>query len=93
MYTKARGDNTFCVRAMCFMFHQQLWSYEKVPQPKISADRLVKLGINATATGFHGEGLIHHIIASPDLILYVPTTIFQFNRDGSSWVEPVLKLG
>ena len=25
-----------------------------------------------------------------DLILYVPSTIFQFNRDGSSWVEPVL---
>ena len=25
-----------------------------------------------------------------DLILYVPSTIVQFNRDGSSWVEPVL---
>ena len=25
-----------------------------------------------------------------DLILYVPSTIFQFFRDGSSWVEPVL---
>ena len=25
-----------------------------------------------------------------DLILYVPSTIFQLNRDGSSWVEPVL---
>ena len=25
-----------------------------------------------------------------DLILYVPSTIFQVNRDGSSWVEPVL---
>ena len=24
-----------------------------------------------------------------DLILYVPTTIFQLNRDESSWVEPV----
>ena len=24
-----------------------------------------------------------------DLILYVPSTIFQLNRDGSSWVEPV----
>ena len=23
-----------------------------------------------------------------DLILYVPSTIFQLNRDGSSWVEP-----
>ena len=25
-----------------------------------------------------------------DLILYVPSTIFQLNRDGSSWVEQVL---
>ena len=25
-----------------------------------------------------------------DLILYVPSTIFQVYRDGSSWVEPVL---
>ena len=25
-----------------------------------------------------------------DLILYVPSTIFQLNRGGSSWVEPVL---
>ena len=25
-----------------------------------------------------------------DLILYVPASIFQLNRDGSSWVDPVL---
>ena len=25
-----------------------------------------------------------------DLILYVPSTIFQLNRDGSSRIEPVL---
>ena len=25
-----------------------------------------------------------------DLIVYVPSTIFQLYRDGSSWVEPVL---
>ena len=25
-----------------------------------------------------------------DLILYIPSTIFQLNRDGSSWFEPVL---
>ena len=25
-----------------------------------------------------------------DLILYAPSTIFQLNRDRSSWVEPVL---
>ena len=27
-----------------------------------------------------------------DLFLYVPSKIFQLNRDGSSWVEPVLSL-
>ena len=27
-----------------------------------------------------------------DLILYVPSTIFQLKRDGSSWDEPVLSL-
>ena len=25
-----------------------------------------------------------------DLILYNPSTIFQLNRDGYSWIEPVL---
>ena len=25
-----------------------------------------------------------------DMILYVQSTIFQLNRDGSSWVEPVV---
>ena len=25
-----------------------------------------------------------------DLVLYAPSTIFELNRDGSSWVEPVL---
>ena len=30
------------------------------------------------------------IVCLFDLILYVPSTIFQLNRDGSSWVEPVL---
>ena len=28
-----------------------------------------------------------------DLIIYVPSTIFQLNRDRSSWVEPVLCWG
>ena len=30
------------------------------------------------------------IVCLFDLILNVPSTIFQLNRDGSSWVEPVL---
>ena len=31
-----------------------------------------------------------HCFCFVDLILYVPSTIFHLNRDGSSWVEPVL---
>ena len=31
-----------------------------------------------------------HFICLFDLILYVPSTIFQLNKDGSSWVEQVL---
>ena len=32
----------------------------------------------------------HLVIILFDLILYVPSTIFQLYRDMSSWVEPVL---
>ena len=35
------------------------------------------------------SGRLRHILLF-DLILYVPSTIFQLNRDRSSWVEPVL---
>ena len=34
--------------------------------------------------------LIVFLVCLFDLILNVPSTIFQLNRDGSSWVEPVL---
>ena len=30
------------------------------------------------------------LICLLDMILYVPSTIFQLNSDGSSWVKPVL---
>ena len=35
--------------------------------------------------------LIVFLVCLFDLILNVPSTIFQLNRDGSSWVEPVLR--
>ena len=41
------------------------------------------------ATILHNEDQ-DAIIYLFDLILYVPSTIFQLNRGGSSWVEPVL---
>ena len=31
-----------------------------------------------------------HAFCLFDLILYIPSTIFQKYRDGSTWVEPVL---
>ena len=36
------------------------------------------------------EKLNYKFVCLFDLILYVPSTIFQLNRDGASWVEPVL---
>ena len=51
--------------------------------------------------GYFSEKILHFYLnfifalansEYPDLILilYVPSTIFQLYRDGSSWVEPVL---
>ena len=37
-----------------------------------------------------GRGLMYCFVCLFDLILYIPSTIFQLNRDGSSWVIPVL---
>ena len=37
------------------------------------------------------KALLFFLICFFYLILYVPSTIFQLNRDGSSWVEPVLQ--
>ena len=37
-----------------------------------------------------GLTIIIEMFVLLDLILYVPSTIFQLNRDGSSWVKPVL---
>ena len=36
------------------------------------------------------QGLTKSYFVLFDLILYVPSTIFHLNRDGSSWVEPIL---
>ena len=34
-----------------------------------------------------------YLLGLLDLILYDPSTIFQLNRDGFSWVKPLTKLG
>ena len=36
------------------------------------------------------DPLLCYLFVLFDLILNVPSTIFQLYRDGSSWVEPVL---
>ena len=40
--------------------------------------------------GWGGGGDGVWFVCLLDLILYIPSPIFQLNRDGSSWVEPVL---
>ena len=37
-----------------------------------------------------GHKIVPPVLFLFGLILYVPSTIFQLNRDGSSWVEPLL---
>ena len=53
--------------------------------------------IEPATPGLQGIALIHYTTGASqgcfclfDLILYVPSTIFQLYRDESSWVEPVL---
>ena len=41
-------------------------------------------------SGIHVKIRKYNAFVLFDLILYVPSTIFKLNRDGSSWVEPVL---
>ena len=46
-------------------------------------------GIQANAVCYKKKSC-ERFVCLFDLILYVPSTIFQLYRDGSSWVEPVL---
>ena len=68
-------------------------------QLKVSSNRLVKPGIKPLNYGLQGKQFIHYTTAAPttvksihlfDLILYLPSTIFQLNRDRSTWAEQVL---
>ena len=59
---------------------------------------LLPLGISDMIIFFlvHGNFIVEKLIVADilfvlyDLILYVPSTIFQLHRDWSSWIEPVL---
>ena len=52
----------------------------------------VKVSTTSKYKSYGQNKLIYYLVfvCLFDLILYVPSTIFQLNRDGSSWVEPVL---
>ena len=56
--------------------------------PIISVLKYVFVGQNLASIAFISFPKL--VVLLFDLILYVPSTIFQLNRDGSSWVEPVL---
>ena len=64
-----------------------------LPQHIFEACRAVKLTGLSLSTGRLPSELqiiILCLFCLIDLILYIPSTVFQLNRDGSSWVEPVL---
>ena len=47
-------------------------------------------GFDLLRLGYQSELFTEGFVCLFDLILYVPSTIFQLCRDGSFWVEPVL---
>ena len=62
---------------------------------KWGAGRKVRANPLWTPSGSATEASVLNLIRVVimfDLILYVPSTIFQLNRDWSSWVEPILSL-
>ena len=48
------------------------------------------LGVRSANFSFIFLIIIILFVCLFDFILYVPSRIIQLNRDGSSWVEPVL---
>ena len=58
----------------------------KNPAFKWQISNLKKLNFFAYWVNFHDN----LFVCLFDLILYVPSTIFQLNGDKSSWVEPVI---
>ena len=64
-------------------------------QTSIDVINLLSCMLNLTVYGIYPaiNGKMQQLLALLclfDLILYVPSTIFQLNSDGSSWIEPVL---
>ena len=65
------------------------WSILQYFWPALSDNRSWKSILVFSFSGYLGKVLLY-CYRLFDLILDVPSTIFQLNRDGSSWVEPVL---
>ena len=58
-----------------------------VPTIGIPAEKALPRLHGGTMLQFLSEPVLFCLF---DLVLYVPSTIFQLTRDESSWVEPVL---
>ena len=65
----------------------------------VSTDKEIKNTLTPSPTDIQNRNVLFHLVNTVtstrhiflfDLILYVPSTIFQLNRDRSTWVEPVL---
>ena len=88
LYRKRRGDKYITKHTLLCIYYIKL----------VNNRNYLILGFMILATGIQGIGVHIGNLASCqdtffglfDLILYVPSTIFQLYRDGSSWVEPVL---
>ena len=84
--------SVLCLLSLCArLFICALWS----PAGKGLTSRLsflVCLTVSLSLSHWYpGSGVVLDcFVCLFDLILYAPSTIFQLNRDGSSWVEPVL---
>ena len=57
---------------------------------KLSVDQIMDCLLFALFVLMGSSSSLIQLICLFDLILNVPSTISQLNRDGSSWVEPVL---
>ena len=69
------------------VYHQSFQTFWIQIRPDILSGLI---WIQTVCNCYYQTTLVGKVCLLFDLILYVPSTIFQLNRDGSSWVEPVL---
>ena len=89
LHTKSHGFRDFLKFFFKYNFMGALWCLGNKGSNKISRSNFMQPFPLPEASSTMGA-LVVLFVCLFDLILYVPSTIFQLNRDGSSWVEPVL---